>query len=75
MILLSLYVNLDLPNLGGVKNYLALIVPNYFSIWRFPIFVELANSYEIELVEGSAHLSARICGVFSNDLVNKHPLR
>jgi hypothetical protein len=75
MVLLSLYVNLDFPNLGGVKNYLAFIVPYYFSILRFTVFVELANSYEIELVESSAHLSARICGVFSNDLVNKHPLR
>jgi hypothetical protein len=58
MVLLSLYVNLDFPDLGCVQDYLAFIVPYYFSIWRFPIFVELANSYEVEPVERRANLSA-----------------
>jgi len=58
MVLLSLYVNLDFPNLGCIQDYFAFIIPYYFSTWHFPIFVELANSYEIEPVERRANLSA-----------------
>jgi hypothetical protein len=58
MVLLSLNVDLDFPNLGCVQNYLALILPYYFPIGATSIFVELAHSYEVEPVENLAHLGA-----------------